>query len=431
MKKIAFAKSVFTASLVAACAWGLAGCAAGSGSAGETSYTGGVAATVNGVEIAEDDVTAMIESQRAQASLDDEDSWGSYLAQIGSTPSSIREQFIDGFISQEIVRQFASECDVNVEDSEVDSYVEKMKSNYSSDEDWQSALSQSGLTEDEYRENIKFSLQYQGLEDHFTTEEPSAESMLTYAKMYSSSYDGAKKSSHILFDASDEATAQSVLDQINAGTLDFADAAAQYSKDSSASDGGNVGWDKLTTFVDEYQDALDALEVGQVSGLVTSDYGIHIIKCTAEFTAPEELTDVNQLPEEFVERIKSMAASAESSQAISDWIDEKREASDVVINDMPENVPYNVDMSKYETADESSDAATTDDAASEQTDAGNADATAENADADASESGSDANAADAAGSDASADGASDADADASADASSGGSTASAQPAEAA
>lgn len=428
MKKIAFAKSVFTASLVAACAWGLAGCAAGSGNTSETSYTGGVAATVNGVEIAEDDVTAMIESQRAQASLDDEDSWGSYLAQIGSTPSSIREQFIDGFISQEIVRQFASECDVNVEDSEVDSYVEKMKSNYSSDEDWRSALSQSGLIEDEYRENIKFSLQYQGLENHFTTEEPSAENMLTYAKMYASSYDGAKKSSHILFDASDEATAQSVLDQINAGTLDFAEAAAQYSKDSSASGGGNVGWDKLTTFVDEYQDALDALEVGQVSGLVTSDYGIHIIKCTAEFTAPEELTDVNQLPEEFVERIKSMAASAESSQAISDWIDEKREASDVVINDMPENVPYNVDMSKYETSDESSDAATADGDASDASDqagAGDADATAENVDADASESSSDANAADGAGSDASADGASDADADASAEASSGDSTASA------
>ena len=39
-------------------------------------------------------------------------------------------------------------------------------------------------------------------------------------------FNGAKKSSHILFASSDTEKAQEVLDQINAGTLDFAEAAA-------------------------------------------------------------------------------------------------------------------------------------------------------------------------------------------------------------
>ena len=42
--------------------------------------------------------------------------------------------------------------------SEVDSYVDKMKSNYDSDEKWQSALEQAGMTEDEYRSEIELQL---------------------------------------------------------------------------------------------------------------------------------------------------------------------------------------------------------------------------------------------------------------------------------
>ncbi len=44
--------------------------------------------------------------------------------------------------------------------------------------------------------------------------------------------------------------------------------------------------------------------------------------------------------------------SNNDSQAYNDWVTEQREAADVVINDMPEGLPYDLDMSKYETADE-------------------------------------------------------------------------------
>ena len=107
------------------------------------------------------------------------------------------------------------------------------------------------------------------------------------------------------FASDDQAAAQEVLDKINSGELDFADAAQQYSQDEGyKADGGNVGWDKLTSFVDEYQTALDGLEKDQVSALVTSTYGIHIIKCTDVFTAPDEVTSIDQIPSEFSDSIK-------------------------------------------------------------------------------------------------------------------------------
>ncbi len=137
-----------------------------------------------------------------------------------------------------------------------------MKSNYDSDEKWQSALEQAGMTEDEYRSEIELQLKAKELYNTFTSsEEPSNDDMLQYAQMYASAYDGAKRSSHILFDSDDEATAQDVLNKINSGELDFAEAAKQYSKDTGSKDaGGDVGWDKTSSFVKEYTDALSGLE---------------------------------------------------------------------------------------------------------------------------------------------------------------------------
>lgn len=350
MKKISLAKSVVTVGLAAACAWSLAGCSGATGSGG------GVAATVNGTEISEDEVTAMVDSVREQQSLSDEDSWGTWMAQYGYTPESVREEVLDGLINQEILLQKAGDRGVTVDDATVDENVESMKANYENDEKWQTALSSVGITEDQYRENIKLSLLYQGVIESFAEDAaPTDEQLLTAASTYATYYDGAKRSSHILFDASDTETAQQVLDQINAGTLDFATAAEQYSKDTgSAAQGGDVGWDKLSSFVTEYTNGLKELSEGQVSGLVTSSYGIHIIKCTQVFNAPDEITSIDQIPSEFVETIRSMVLQQNEQTAYSDWLSSCRDSSDVVINDMPSGLSYYVDMSKYSSSSDTS-----------------------------------------------------------------------------
>ena len=351
--------------LTLACALGLAACN-GAGSNGGNS--GGVAATVNGVEISEDTITKQVESVRAQMSVDDEDSWGQWLVQYGYTPESVREEIINGYVEQELIRQGAAERDITVDSSTIDEYVNSMKSQYDDDEAWESALEGAGMTEDEYRESLELSLLYTDLYAQFApTEDPSEEDLVASCETYASMYDGAKRSSHILFDASDEATAQEVLDKINAGELDFAEAATEYSNDTgSAADGGDVGWDKLTSFVDEYQTALDGLEKDQVSGLVTSSFGIHIIKCTDVFNAPEEITSSDQIPEAFLDQIKKTLSSSQQRENYQAWLSEYKESADIVINDMPEGLPYDVDLTKYQTEDTATDSATssTDESAS-------------------------------------------------------------------
>lgn len=388
MKKISLAKSVVTVGLAAACAWSLAGCSGATGSGG------GVAATVNGTEISEDEVTAMVDSVREQQSLSDEDSWGTWMAQYGYTPESVREEVLDGLINQEILLQKAGDRGVTVDDATVDENVESMKANYENDEKWQAALSSVGITEDQYRENIKLSLLYQGVIESFADDAaPTDEQLLTAASTYATYYDGAKRSSHILFDASDTETAQQVLDQINAGTLDFATAAEQYSKDTgSAAQGGDVGWDKLSSFVTEYTNGLKELSEGQVSGLVTSSYGIHIIKCTQVFNAPDEIMSIDQIPSEFVETIRSMVLQQNEQTAYSDWLSSCRDSSDVVINDMPSGLSYYVDMSKYssssDTSGELGSEVSSSADSSDSEDQGSSSSTSESGDASSAENGS-------------------------------------------
>lgn len=358
MKKLSFAKSLATLGLAAMCVTTMAACSDSGEAGSQEGYTGGVAATVNGTEIQEDTITEAIEGIRSQMGLTDEQSWGEWLAENDYTPETVRKEIIDSYVDQELVKQGSASMDIKADPSEVDQYVESMRSNYDSDEAWDNALRSVGMTEDEYRQNIELSLVSQQLKTKVAenAEEPKDEDVLSMAQSYLPSYSGAKKSSHILFDASDEATAKEVLAKIKSGELDFAQAATEYSKDTgSSADGGNVGWDKLNNFVSEYTEALADLDKDEVSDLVTSSYGIHIIKCTDIFTAPETLENLSDLPQEFQDSIRAMYTANNESQAYYTWLEEQREAADIQVNDMPEGLPYYVDMEKFPKEDTASD----------------------------------------------------------------------------
>ena len=354
MKRSAIAKFACAVALAAACGSALVSCAGNTADASDENVdiydtSEGVAATVNGTEIGEKAVTTYIQNFRTQGALEDDNDWGQWLVDNDYTVDDIRSQVIDYYASQQLLRQAAEENGVTANADDVNSQIETMRSYYNSDEERDEALKSVGMTEASYRSTLELSILENGLKEKVATvTEPSDEDMLQYAQMYASAYDGAKKSSHILFASDDEATAQEVLDKINAGELDFAEAAKEYSQDTgSAEDGGNVGWDKMTSFVDEYQTALDGLEKDQVSGLVTSSYGIHIIKCTDVFTAPEEVTSLDQIPTEFVDSIKSSLEEQSRDESFNEWYQNYKDSADIQINDKPEGLPYDIDLSGF------------------------------------------------------------------------------------
>ena len=105
-----------------------------------------------------------------------------------------------------------------------------------------------------------------------------------------------------------------------------------------------MGWDKLTSFVDEYQSALSGLNKGDVSQLVESSYGYHIIKCTDYFHVDESVTSIDQVPKKIVSYVKNILKTQKESTAYSKWMDAYIKKADIQVNDMPKEVPYNVSL---------------------------------------------------------------------------------------
>ena len=387
MKHGALLRKISIAGVSAACCLALVGC-------GGTNYgyTGGVAATVNGTEIQEDTITKYIQDFRTSSDLTGDDDWGNWMKENSFDPSTVRDQVIDYYVENELKKQACDEKGISIEQSQVDDEINNMKSNYDSDDAWKQALSSAGLTEDQYRESVEAGLRDKALEDAVAGDAATADDskVLDMLNTYYTMFNGAKKSSHILFASSDTDKAQEVLDQINAGTLDFAEAAKEYSTDTaSAQDGGNVGWDAINSFVTDYTDALDNLSVGQVSGLVTSDYGIHIIKCTDEFSCDGKATSLSDYPSEFVDYISNIVKDQNKSTAYTDWFNDYKSQADIQNNDMPENVPYNLDMTKYDTDDSSSDSSDGSSDSGDSTDNSSADNTADASTTDGSSDSSD------------------------------------------
>jgi peptidyl-prolyl cis-trans isomerase SurA len=72
--------------------------------------------------------------------------------------------------------------------------------------------------------------------------------------------------------------AEKLLDSIKLG-MDFSELAKKYSDDSlSALQGGSLGKSKKGSFVKEFEDAAFLLKPGEVSGIVETEFGYHIIK---------------------------------------------------------------------------------------------------------------------------------------------------------
>ncbi len=74
-----------------------------------------------------------------------------------------------------------------------------------------------------------------------------------------------------------EQQAKEILEKLGRGEK-FANLAQQYSQDGSAKRGGDLGVFGHGVMVREFEKAAFALEKGQVSGIVKTQFGYHVIK---------------------------------------------------------------------------------------------------------------------------------------------------------
>jgi len=114
--------------------------------------------------------------------------------------------------------------------------------------------------------------------------------------------------------------AKKILGELKKGK-DFAEAATEYSEDVSASLGGDVGFVKKGQMVPEFEKAVYRLKEGEISGVVETEYGYHIIKA-------EEIKKGRTIPFKDVKnKIKNILSTNKQESAYKAWINELRESA--------------------------------------------------------------------------------------------------------
>ncbi len=110
-------------------------------------------------------------------------------------------------------------------------------------------------------------------------------------------------------------------------TLDFATAAQLYSDDGSASNGGNLGFIKRGETVEPFEEAAFSLEIGEISDLVRSQFGYHIIMPTAKKLAEGEEYEAAK------ETIRAELEEREKADRFYNWLEEQRNQAKIEILD--------------------------------------------------------------------------------------------------
>ena len=193
-----------------------------------------------------------------------------------------KQRLLDNLINQKLIDQAAKDKGIKISDADVTKQVDQLKAGFKDTTQFESALKSAGMTLTSLTDQIRQQLMTQKLIETLSanTKVTDADIKAYYDKNKTQFFQkAAKRASHILFKPQDKATAEKVLKQLKNGA-DFAIAAKKYSVDTATkSKGGDLGWPSAP-FVPEFETALAKLSKGQMSGLVKSPYGWHIILVT-------------------------------------------------------------------------------------------------------------------------------------------------------
>ena len=108
----------------------------------------------------------------------------------------------------------------------------------------------------------------------------------------------------------------------------FEDLARQYSEDGSAASGGDLGWAGPGRYVPEFEQALNALQPGQVSQPVVSRFGVHLIQLM-------ERRQVQPSPREQREMARYALREKKTEEAYRQWAQELRARAYVEYREAP------------------------------------------------------------------------------------------------
>ena len=233
-----------------------------------------------------DEVAALVNGERIMLS--------ELLARLAELeiPPEQREEMaphvLDGLIDNAVLVQFLAGQKLGYDKKSVDAEIDAMRKEVEKEGGkFVESLAHYGMTEQKLRANLIAQSQWQT----YLKQKLSDKELADYLAKHREFFDASEvRASHILVEVADAAdkatrdTAKAKAERIRkeiAGGLGFAAAAKKYSDCPSKEMGGDVDWfPRRGKMVEPFAKAAFAMKPGELSGVVETEFGYHVIKVT-------------------------------------------------------------------------------------------------------------------------------------------------------
>jgi len=258
--------------------------------------------------------------------------------------SKIRQTTLEQLVEKRLVEQKVRELNIKIGDEEIGQAIEDVKrqNKIGSQEAFKAALASQGMTFEQYRAQLQEQLErlrLVSMEVHSKIQVGESEMRDYYEKNLAKySEEESFHARHIYFRVSEKSpseeikhamtTALMVLAEARSGK-DFVELAKTYSEDPGAKkDGGDLGLFKKGDMLPELEKTILAMKPGEVSELVSTPVGLHIIKL-------EERIKGKVKPFESVKtEIEDVLYRKKSEERFNQWAKELRSKATVDIKDL-------------------------------------------------------------------------------------------------
>jgi len=204
----------------------------------------------------------------------------------------IYRKVLEKLIEEKLIDQEVKRSSVKVTSKEIEGALEEVKRrSAATQEDLEKALANEGLTLEAYKKEIEKRLQRMKLINWAVKVESQAGER-EWRDFYQKNIDRYRSNesyrpSQILFLVPKGATpeeireirkkCEKVLEKVKGGE-DFGEMVLLYSEDISAKDRGDLGYFKKGELLPEFEKEALRLQVGEVSGIIRTNFGFHVIK---------------------------------------------------------------------------------------------------------------------------------------------------------
>jgi peptidyl-prolyl cis-trans isomerase SurA len=208
------------------------------------------------------------------------------------TPEILEKQLLDRLITERVLMQYAKESGIRVDDTQVERAIARIaQDNKLTPDEFRKAVEREGVAFPKYRDDIRNEIVLQRLREREVEGRVSvsdAEVDLFLATVDSQSGGEIEyRLAHILVLVPEQATpeqtetrvrkVEEAMRQLRSGG-DFGQVAATFSDAPDALQGGNLGWRPPARLPTIFTDPVRSLKPGQISGVLRSAAGFHIVK---------------------------------------------------------------------------------------------------------------------------------------------------------